>query len=243
MTTFRKNKTNNSTWPYNYGASDHDAATDWWRTDPAFESSNPLDTIPIHQPVKRDTTPSKYYLAYGMNTNFTEMANRCPNAENLGTVILHDYKLAFRTHCDVVQEDYATVECVLWHISEACEYQLDLLEGYPTYYDKSEVEVIHNGKPVKAMVYYMTNTEWSHGLALPSQHYLDCVCEGYLENGVPLNQVRQALYDVSKDLTDEATARLELLGYAARYNKNLKSANYSSKDRWRDKSRTNYPSY
>lgn len=243
MTVFKKTKSNNNTWPYNYGASDHDAATDWWRTDPAFESSDAWGTNPVIQWVKRDTTPRKYYLAYGMNTNFTEMENRCPNAVNLGKVTLHDYKLAFRTHCDVVREDYASVECVLWHISEECEYHLDSLEGYPTYYDKCEVDVIHQGKPIKAMVYFMTNTKWSHGLALPTQHYLDCVCEGYLENDISLNQVRQALFDVSKDLTDEATARLELTGYAARYNNNLKSVNYNSKDRWRDKFRNQYPSY
>lgn len=148
----------------------------------------------------RSTKPYKFYLAYGMNTNLDEMKFRCPNAVKLGVVTLPGYKLAFRKHCDIIKDDYETVDCVLWHISEDCEYHLDQLEGYPTYYDKTEVTVFFKDKPIKAMVYFMTDTIFSHPLSYPSQHYLDCVTDGYLDNEICLRQIKEALIDTRSKL-------------------------------------------
>lgn len=152
------------------------------------------------EPIILDTRPKKFYLAYGMNTNLEEMKKRCPHAVNLGTVTLHGYKLAFRKHCDVIKDDYSSVDCVLWRISEDCEYHLDQLEGYPTYYDKKEVDILFQERPIKAMVYFMTDSIFSHKLSYPSQHYLDCVTDGYLDNNMRLSQIKEALLDTRDKL-------------------------------------------
>jgi len=240
-------------WPNNYGYNVNDVNTPWWKdeNDPqwdyAFENTDSTGQnaqwgqYAYSKPlVPRSTTPDRFYLAYGMNTNASEMSMRCPNAKNLGKVTVHGYKLAFRTHCDVIQEDYATVDCVLWKISEDCEHHLDRLEGFPAYYDKKTIKVTHEGREIDAMIYFMTNTEWSHGLALPTQHYLDCVLEGYFENDVSLNQVRQALKDVSEDLTKYENVAGVLEGYATRYRSSKVSVPPTSKDRYRVKSRYGY---
>ena len=53
----------------------------------------------------------KYYLAYGMNCNMSEMEYRCPNAKSLGKVTLENHKLAFKVHCDA---EYSQV--LVWSV-------------------------------------------------------------------------------------------------------------------------------
>lgn len=134
-----------------------------------------------------------YYLAYGMNTNKKQMARRCPQARSLGPVTLSGHKLAFKHFCDAVASDGGSMDCVLWNITPECERALDLLEGYPDFYGKKEVTVQHKGKQIRAMIYIMTD---QHDISYPSEHYLNMVVEGYLEHGVSVAQVEQALEDV-----------------------------------------------
>ena len=136
-----------------------------------------------------------YYLAYGMNTNTQSMAMRCPSAISLGTVKLKDHKLAFKYHCDVVKSRGNRVECVLWSITPDCEQSLDRLEGFPEYYLKKEVAVKHNGKNVRAMIYYMATKE---DIDYPSEFYLNMVAEGYQEHNIAIEQLEEALEEIDK---------------------------------------------
>ena len=137
----------------------------------------------------------KYYLAYGMNTNLSEMSRRCPNAKSLGKVTVPDYRLAFKTHCDVVYTPGDTMECVLWSITDDCELALDQLEGFPEYYNKREVQVKYNGKTIRPMIYYMCS---GFGYAAPSEHYLNMVVEGYSKHNIPILQIITALEDITR---------------------------------------------
>jgi hypothetical protein len=134
-----------------------------------------------------------YYLAYGMNTNKKQMGRRCPKARSLGAVKLLGHKLAFKQFCDAVINHDSSMDCVLWDITPECEYALDLLEGYPDFYGKKEVTVQYNGRQIRAMIYFMTDHT---GAGYPSEYYLNMVTEGYLEHGVNLAQIEQALEDV-----------------------------------------------
>ena len=137
----------------------------------------------------------KYYLAYGMNSNLLEMSHRCPRAQSLGKVILPDYKLAFKTHCDVVYTPGASMECVLWSITDECERALDLLEGFPDYYDKREVKIQYQGRTIRPMIYYMCS---GFDYAAPSEHYLTMVAEGYSKHNIPIAQIITALEDITR---------------------------------------------
>ena len=95
------------------------------------------------------------YFAYGMNTNLSQMAQRCPKAKSLGAATLMGHEFRFSRHADIIENpDYIT-QGVLWEITDECERSLDALEGFPDYYLKKMVTVIHNNKPVETMVYYM----------------------------------------------------------------------------------------
>lgn len=135
-----------------------------------------------------------YYLAYGMNTNLVSMADRCPAARSLGKVVLNNHRLVFRHFCDVEYSQGHNMECALWSITDRCEQSLDRLEGYPDFYLKKEVDVVFNGKKIKAMVYYMTD-RYAH--SFPSEYYFQMVLEGYKEHNIDLNQLHRAIDDVT----------------------------------------------
>lgn len=137
----------------------------------------------------------KYYLAYGMNTNLAEMHRRCPAAKSLGSVTVPDYRLAFKTHCDVLYTPGDSMQCVLWSITDQCELALDLLEGFPDYYDKKEVKVKYQGQTIRPMIYYMCS---GFDYAAPSENYLNMVVEGYSEHNIPITQIVTALEDITR---------------------------------------------
>jgi len=130
------------------------------------------------------------YFAYGMNTNRTQMASRCPRAVSLGAASLVNHEFRFARHADIVENPEFIARGVLWEITEDCELALDALEGYPTYYLKKIVNVFHNGKSVPAMTYYMTGDNPDE---YPSDGYLEMLFEGYREHGVDTTQIYSSL--------------------------------------------------
>ena len=96
---------------------------------------------------------TKLYFAYGMNTNKEEMAYRCPSAVPMGKAILPGYRLEFKSFATIVPSPKESVEGVLWTITDTDESALDMLEGYPEFYDKKNVSVIHNEMDYIAMTY------------------------------------------------------------------------------------------
>ena len=130
------------------------------------------------------------YFAYGMNTNNRGMADRCPNAVNLGYAVLPDYQFRFALHADVVPRKFSEVDGVLWSITADDLANLDQLEGYPMYYDRKIVTVKHQGRKVKAITYFM---QPGYTDSDPGEYYLNSVTEGYTSNGVPLGQIFEAL--------------------------------------------------
>lgn len=131
-----------------------------------------------------------FYFAYGMNTNLTGMANRCPGAVSLGYAVLKNHKFRFAVHADIIKDASEQVDGVLWKISTEHLATLDDQEGYPWYYDRKEVEVEHNGTTVKAIVYFM---QPGNICKMPSDGYLNSIIEGYAKNSVPVKQVDKAL--------------------------------------------------
>lgn len=136
------------------------------------------------------------YFAYGANTNLDSMGRRCPAALSLGSAVLPNYQYRFSRHADVVPTPASEVLGVLWDITEDCLNSLDIFEGYPDYYERKTVEVIHNNQVKQALVYYMTP-----GLAdaPPSQAYLDMVVEGFGQHGVDTKQIFKALNSANRN--------------------------------------------
>jgi hypothetical protein len=90
----------------------------------------------------------------------------------------------------VVVDKNSSANCVLWSITQECEQNLDMLEGYPDYYSKKNITVEFQGKRIQALIYFMRDREQE---SLPSQSYLDLVVQGYMENDLCADQLRQAI--------------------------------------------------
>ena len=129
---------------------------------------------------------SMLMFAYGMNTNLDQMAARCPAAKCLGPATLPGYRLRFAGCADIVEDRTSVVNGVLWMITEDCLAALDILEGYPVYYNSDQFEVEYNDGIVLAEAYFMTPGNADHP---PSDGYFEIVREGYIQNGIPTTQI------------------------------------------------------
>lgn len=126
------------------------------------------------------------YFAYGMNTNSQGMAHRCPAAVSFGHATLEGHRFRFAGPADVQRDRHSDVEGVLWDITEECLAALDVLEGYPFYYNRKWARVWFKGQECQALVYFM---QPGNRNAPPSDGYFNMVLEGYEEFGVPTTQL------------------------------------------------------
>lgn len=131
------------------------------------------------------------YFAYGMNTNSQGMASRCPKAVSHGRAVLLNHSFRFAGPADVVKCPDSFVDGVLWTITPECLEALDILEGYPHFYNRRNKKVLHQGRVYEAMTYFM---QPGHLDSAPSDGYFNMVVEGYQEHGVPTEQLYNAVY-------------------------------------------------
>ena len=134
------------------------------------------------------------YVSYGSNMNLSQMDYRCPNSYVVCNGKLKGWKLVFNVHADVIktnnEDDFVPV--VVWNIADSDWTRLDMYEGYPSYYIKEIVNVIlDNGKIEKAIVYVMADNR--KGVCPPAQGYFDDICKGYIENGIDVEYLYEAL--------------------------------------------------
>lgn len=128
----------------------------------------------------------RYYLAYGSNLNLQQMALRCPTAKPVGTAVIRDYELLFKgsktgAYLTIEPKVGAEVPVAVWSVESTDEERLDVYEGFPAFYYKTELELpvrYFSGKTVlrKAFVYIMHE---ERPLGLPSGSYVRICLEGY----------------------------------------------------------------
>ena len=140
----------------------------------------------------------RVYIAYGCNMDRRGMAIRCPDCEFLDIGYLNDYELIFKGCASIKKLKGSKVPIVIYYISKSDERYLDLMEGYPNYYDKIEVEVdsFNNGK-LKGMIYIM-NEDYPEGI--PSKGYFNGIKKSYNEFGFD-EEILNNAYKVARDLT------------------------------------------
>jgi gamma-glutamylcyclotransferase (GGCT)/AIG2-like uncharacterized protein YtfP len=130
------------------------------------------------------------YFAYGMNTNLTQMATRCPGAVCLGPAWINNYALVFRHFADIEPEMDSYCDGVLWEITDDNLVALDALEGYPYHYTRFSVVVNTDRGTDTALVYQMVDQSFEQP---PSNHYFNTVYEGYEQNNVDTHQLIEIL--------------------------------------------------
>ena len=148
----------------------------------------------------------RYYIAYGSNLSVEQMAQRCPDAKVVGMAAIQGWKLVFRVHATIEPCAGRVVPVLIWEISDRDERNLDLYEGYPSYYYKQDMTVTmtdlegKNPQEITAMVYLMAD---GHPLQEPWKGYLDTLAEGYQRFGFNPYQLELALNEAKEGRTDE----------------------------------------
>lgn len=134
------------------------------------------------------------YGAYGSNLNLNQMIRRCPNARPVGSVVVNGMQLAFRGVADVIHKKDGQVALGLWKITEACEAQLDIYEGYPRLYGKEFIGVKglqKNFNTKDVMIYTMNSTD----IYPPASSYLQSITQGYKDFGLDTDPLYFAVKD------------------------------------------------
>ena len=128
----------------------------------------------------------RYYISYGSNLSVEQMAHRYPDAKIVGMAAIKDWKLVFRVHANIEPCEGRVVPVLIWEISGRDERNLDLYEGYPSYYYKQDMAVTmtdldgRNPQEITAMVYLMND---GHPIRTPMKGYYDTLEEGYTRFG------------------------------------------------------------
>lgn len=128
---------------------------------------------------------TKLYIAYGSNMDEKQMAHRCPNAKLIGASEVKDHELLFKgsqtgSYATIEPKKGKNVPVLVWKITAKDEQNLDLYEGYPTFYYKKNLPVTVDGEALTAMVYIMDEKRI---LGMPSNHYLDILDRAYHKFG------------------------------------------------------------
>jgi hypothetical protein len=118
------------------------------------------------------------------------MAWRCPTAKAVGTAIIKDYELLFKgsktgAYLTIEPKSGAEVPVAVWSVEPADEERLDVYEGYPTFYYKTELDLsvrYFSGKTaIRTASVYIMHEE--RPLGLPSGSYVRTCLEGYSNFG------------------------------------------------------------
>ena len=128
-------------------------------------------------------------FAYGLNTNLSQMSNRCPAAQSLGPAILLDHVFRFAQHADVGKSVDSCVYGVIWSITPECLRVLDQLEAFPVYYNRRNKRVFFKDRVVHAVTYFM---QPGHLPSLPSNEYFETLLAGYEIHGISTEQLHNA---------------------------------------------------
>jgi len=130
----------------------------------------------------------KLYFAYGANLNLEGMRFRCPSAHPVSAFLLQDYRLAFSGVATIQPCPGATVPGALWEITQECEDNLDVFEGFPFLYSK-----IYLTQGNQEFMAYVMNDDPPSG---PSRSYFNTIREGYRDWDLPIAELERA-----RDLT------------------------------------------
>jgi hypothetical protein len=156
---------------------------------------------------------TKYYFAYGSNTNKAQMKSRCPKAIAMGGMELPQAQLVFNGVADVVFHKTKTAVGGLWKITDECEGSLDRCEGivnsegkpfksggaYRKEYIKVIVTVDGREEIADALIYVM-NRSWRR---MPTVAYLNTIKQGFVDFGLDQTFINRALLDTRKEAAEQ----------------------------------------
>jgi len=134
------------------------------------------------------------YFAYGSNLNLKQMARRCPDAQQIGSMKLDDWKLVFRGVADIIPSPGHGVQGAVWKLTPECEAALDHYEGIDGgMYRKEYIAIApfdFGGVTHEDLLIYVMNSE---GIMPPSDFYYGVIRDGYRDFKLPQASLTAAL--------------------------------------------------
>ena len=130
-----------------------------------------------------------FYFAYGSNLHHLQMKRRCPNCRFIKKIILHNYKLTFRSKygaADIEKKMGKKVYGALYLISKIAEKKLDVYEEYPILYKKMFFKYSNK----KVMTYIMIKKT---KLVPPTTRYLNIIKQGYKDCKLNIKSLNDSL--------------------------------------------------
>lgn len=110
-----------------------------------------------------------YYFAYGSNMDTVQMNHRCEYARIVGTGYIEGYRLISSHYSKGWKGGVFSIEKtndindkvygVIYDVTPNCIESLDIYEGYPTIYDRKNIDVYHNNSIKKCIVYKSIKSE------------------------------------------------------------------------------------
>ena len=142
----------------------------------------------------------KYYLAYGSNLNIAQMKHRCPNANPIGTAIIHDYALLFKgsktgAYLTIEPQKGAYVPVGVWEVTAEDEAKLDIYEGYPTFYYKKAIRLpikFFDGKDTAERTAFVYIMHEDRPPGVPTGYYIQVCRQGYHDFGFDMRLIYEA---------------------------------------------------
>ena len=121
-----------------------------------------------------------YYMAYGSNLNKEQMHHRCPGATPVTTGQLLGFELVFRRgYLTIERKPGGVVPVGIWSITEKDEKNLDLYEGFPTFYRKATItKTWDDGVEREVMMYIMND---GYEIQPPTDRYFYTVMRGFTD--------------------------------------------------------------
>ena len=130
-----------------------------------------------------------FYFAYGSNLHHLQMKRRWPNCRFIKKIILHNYKLTFRSKygaAAIEKKMGKKVYGALYLISKIAEKKLDVYEEYPILYKKMFFK--YGNK--KVMTYIMPKKT---KLVPPTTKYLNEIRQGYKDCKLSIKSLNDSL--------------------------------------------------
>lgn len=134
-----------------------------------------------------------HYWSYGMLCDPANM--NYDGVSLISRAALDGYKLELLTHANIIRAD-TTMWGSLWQINQEVLDILDMIEGYPYYYDRISKKVRCGDRYYDAQIYVMTPESRQNSIkAGPGEHYIRQIASGYKHAGIPIAQLTTAIED------------------------------------------------
>lgn len=143
---------------------------------------------------------TNYLFAYATNISEAEMHKHCPNAVFRGYGLLNGFRLDFCGYtghaiATLTKDRNSSINVAVWEMMPEDYYTIGNFEQFPYMYKRERVSALLYGRKIKGDVYLLRQ---QLQLGIPNKEYCDALRNAYLEAGLSLGMIDDALKRAQK---------------------------------------------